>query len=286
MLHLLTSPNLPIFVVAGVMEVRPPASLSFRPAELLQLPTFDLAISHLFPSMRNDLRFLTTFFVLRIAFHTVYLADCMRPSSRLVTNDSWLPSILIALAGVLHVAWFHGGLNGYLKRKRSAKKQSLVETLDQPIDTLVKVDPTILEALPTTPEAQTPDDSPLVTPHTPSIAPMSLRDSYLFPNITMPTMPNLPTMSIPAISSMSIPTILTFSDMAAAFPKSLNTEHLGGFKHAVRLRWDEQRGMFAGMSPRGRGMSMRLSGLGFRKRGEAFSMEEDETHVVIKEVEE
>ncbi len=245
----------------------------------MQLPTFDLGISHLFPKTRNDFRFLTSFFLLRILFHGFVLIDCMRPSSRALTAESWTPTILIGIAGALHVSWFHGGVRGYIKRQRSLKKGVKVEQkVDEPrVDAAVQLDPNVLDTLPpTSPGEGTPEDSPLMTPYTPSQTPMTLRDSYLFPNISMPTMPNLPTMSIPAIPSLS--------DITSAFPKSLHTDMPNfGFRDAVKVRWDEQRGMFAGMGTRGRGMALDLGGLGLRRRGNLRGMEE-EVLVTAREV--
>lgn len=239
--------------------------------DLSQLPTFDLAISHLYPQVRNDFRFLTSFFLIRILFHAVVFLDCARPSSRAVTDGSYLPAIMYALAGFLHVSWFRGGLNGYVKRQRVAKSAVADPTLHEPIlDTAVEVDSTVLEGLPSmVPGAVTPDDFPIITPYTPSQTPMSLRDSYVFPTIVMPTMPNLTAMSIPAIPSIS--------DITAAFPKSLHSEHLSfGFKDVVKTRWDEQRGNFAGMGQRGREMALNLGGLGMRRRGTAVSSDDGE----------
>ena len=257
-------------------------------ADSRQIPTFDLAISHLLPHVRNDFRFLSSFFGLRIVFHAVLLLDCVRPSSRAVTDGSYIPSLMLATAGALHALWFHGGVRGYLKRQRALTKGVATEkkTIDEPvIDTAITADPTLWETLPSASSGEfTPEDSPLITPYTPSQTPMTLRDSYLFPNISIPTMPNLPTVSIPAIP--------TLSDITAALPKSLNAEHLNfafpenlnfGFKDAVKVRWDEQRGKFAGIGNRGRGMSLNLGGLRIRRRGLAMN-EEDEVRVVVREV--
>ena len=187
---------------------------------------------------------------------------------------------MLALAGILHVSWFRGGVSGYIKRQRATKQGRVAEkTTDEPlVDAAVKVDPTVLSTLPSPMlTAATPDDSPLITPYTPSQTPMSLRDSYIFPTITMPTMPNLPT--------MSIPTIPTLSDISAAFPKSLHADNLNfGFKDAVRTRWDEGRGKFAGLSNTRRGMALNLGGLGLRRRGAAANVAEDDVRMTVKEV--
>ena len=240
--------------------------------EVFQLPTFDLALSNLYPSVRNDLRFLSTFFLARILFHAIRLVDTARPSNRAVMGDTWLPTNLLFLAGVLHVSWFRGGLSGYLKRQRAAEKGRMADkSFDEPIlDSAIQVDPSIASHIPsTTPALGTPEDSPLITPYTPSQTPMSLRDSYLFPGISIPTLSDLPTVSIP-----------TFSDITAALPKSLNKENLNfGFRQAVKTRWEEQREMFVGMGARGRGMGLNLGGMSLRRRGAGSTMAEGEVSV-------
>jgi hypothetical protein len=243
---------------------------------LNQLPTFDLAISNLFPSVRNDLRFLSSFFLVRIAFHAVLLIDSLRPSSRAITDGSWVPAILLGLAFILHASWFRGGLHGYLKRRRAPEKGSLEDSKsvnESCVDAAIRLDPTILaNTLPSETVPATPEDSPLVTPYTPSQTPICLRDSYIFPNlpnITIPTMPNLPTVSIP-----NIPTLY---DLTAAFP----TQNINfGFKDAVKSRWDEQRERLGAMGNRGRGLAIGFGGLGLRRRQKL----DEGASVVVQEV--
>lgn len=197
-----------------------------------------------------------------------------------------MPGVTLSLALILHVSWFRGGLHGYLKRQRAAaksqsqsRKSEAVTTSaskartgeqimdDALIDSATKIDETIpantLPPAPSTSNLGTPEDSPLVTPYTPSHTPFSLRDSYVFPNlpITMPTMPHLPTVSIPALS---------LSDMS-------------GFKDAVRSRWEEQRGMFAAVRG-GRGMGLDLGNLRLRRRrvGKGAAEERDVNGVKIQ----
>lgn len=197
--------------------------------------------------------------MIRIAFHLVYLLDCLRPSSRAVTDGSYVPVGMLSLALVLHVSWFRGGLNGYIKRQKLSRKgrkirssevteeeEEMVELLNDPIvDTAATFDPTIpSNTLPSTPPllaaraTADDDDSPLLTPFTPGTTPMTLRDSYLFTSLptnlqslTIPTFPTLPTVSIPSIPSLS--------DLTANLPLAAREF---GFKEAVKNRWEEGRG--------------------------------------------
>jgi hypothetical protein len=182
-------------------------------------------------------------------------------------GNSWVPPIMLAVAGALHVMWFNGGVKGYLKRQRASRKAAKeTKAIQQPTQaSLTDVLPESIEPKPS-PNAITPQDSPLVTPYTPGTTPMTLRDSYLFPNLS-----NLPNVSIPTIPS--IPSIPTFADFTAALPKSLAPENMNfGFKDAVKNRWEEQRGRFEQV--RGRGMGLTLGGLGLRRR---FRSEAEDT---------
>ncbi|TXT10366.1 uncharacterized protein COLE_04300 [Cutaneotrichosporon oleaginosum] len=211
-------------------------SCIFLLAAIMELPTFDLAISNLFPPVRSDERFLTLMMCTRILFNTWLLADCARPTSRAVTEGSWIPTVILGLALTLHASWMQGGVRGYLRRRSKAAKAAKeveaawVAVPEQKTPLLAPTTPA-LEA--TTPSLNpvTPDESPLVTPHTPGQPVTMIRDNF-FPNITIPTMPNLP-----------IPAIPTLSDMAAALPQAkANLNQLQfGFAEAVNRRWEEHR---------------------------------------------
>jgi hypothetical protein len=180
-----------------------------------QIPTLDLALSNLFPSIRKDFRFLSSFFLIRILYNAVLLADCLRPSSRTVVGGSWVPAASLFMAGCLHVSWFHGGVLGYLKRKQALTRSKTASAMDI-VENRESVIAEVSDSPAITPD--TPEDSPLLTPRTPSIIPLSLRDSYL------------PTLAIPNLSLSSIP-----------IPSFPTTERNFGFKDAVKSRWDERR---------------------------------------------
>jgi hypothetical protein len=93
--------------------------------------------------------------------------------------------------------------------------------------------------------AGTPDDSPLVTPYTPSITPMSLRDSYL------------PTLAIPSLSLPALP----------SFP---TTDRNFGFKDAVKSRWEERRVVLGGVN-----FNLQQGAMNLRRRFGNVPNEED-----------
>jgi len=233
MVYCLNTRQSPVFITACIME----------------LPTFDLAVSNLFPFLRHDLRFLSSFFVIRLAFHLGYLIDCLRPSTRTTMDGSWVPTGVMSLAFVLHASWFHGGVKGYAKRARKATETPAADTTTEANAT---ADADAAESVPGTPE-----DSPLVTPHTPrSSAILSLPALAAIPQL--PNLAQIPTVSIPS-----------FSELTAALQ---SREHLAAeFKHAVKNRWEEQRGRFTEMrrgAGEGMNLNLNLGRLGLRRRGE------------------
>ncbi|KAK8869630.1 hypothetical protein IAR55_000197 [Kwoniella newhampshirensis] len=247
MMYLLNTRHIPIFLIGSVMEV----------------PTFDLALSNLFPQVRNDFRFLSSFFIFRIVFHAVMLVDCAR--SITITDGSYVPIAMFALTGILHVSWFCAGVTGYLKRRQispSGENWDNIKADDKGQDALLNavadIDSTVLEtALPTTP-----DSSPLITPRTPSQMP------YLFPNI-----PTLSISALPKVQIPNLPAIPSFNDMSAALNKET-------FKDAVKNRWDEQRGKLAVRSQgfRLKGMKIRRQVTIVGEQGDATEYPSDDHH--------
>jgi hypothetical protein len=140
----------------------------------------------------------------------------------------------------LHVSWFQGGVTGYIKRQR--RQTTVKETQDEPMENLLE--PTDISPV------GTPDDSPLVTPYTPSITPMSLRDSYL------------PTLAIPSLSLPALP----------SFP---TTERNFGFKDAVKSRWEERRVVLGGVN-----LNLQQGAMNLRRRfGNASAQEKEQEGV-------
>lgn len=233
MVHCATSLQSCVFVTAAVME----------------LPTFDLAISSLFPSVRSDERFLTLMLLTRILFNAVLLADALRPSSRRFTEDSWVPSIILALALSLHASWMRGGVIGYLKRRAKAKAAAKAAAKSTKSTKATKAAEVNGQA-----EAEaelggleggervngkerkpphldlggtTPDDSPLVTPYA---APA---DEGLFSGMAIPGLPGI----------HALPAIPKLSSLTEALPQAkagLSQLHLE-FREAVHARLEEHR---------------------------------------------
>lgn len=195
-------------------------SCVFVTASIMELPTFDLAISSLFPAVRNDERFLSLMLITRIIFNSVLLIDALRPSSRALTEGSWVPATILGLALVLHASWMRGGVVGYLKRRskaRAAAKQLAAEKAAAEAAVERERRPPHLEL-----GGATPEDSPLVTPYA---APA---DEGLFGVI--PGMGALP----------AIPTLSSLTDALPQAKANLSALH-SEFREAVHARLEEQR---------------------------------------------
>ena len=185
------------------------------------------------------------------------------------------------LALSLHVMWFKGGVTGYLRRSKAAraKRAEGQKTGDAIMDAAADIDPSVLSTVPSSsPEATTPEDSPLVTPYTPSAGPIPLRESYI-PSLHLPTLPHMPQFrqlphlsQLPSVSIPNIPSIPSISELTAAL--QAHRENINfGFKDAVRNRSRR----FSMMGGKGSVISLNfgnIGNLGLRRR-ETQTSEED-----------
>jgi hypothetical protein len=139
---------------------------------------------------------------------------------------SWVPAVLIASALPLHVMWFHGGVVGYLRRRRSKKPTSETETVTQsPFASSAQAEPQVLKdaahndieilASPVAADASkwdalapptpclgaaplTPPETPLMTPAT-SLGLSGAGSGYFFQNVnsSLPKLPSLYQLQLP-----------------------------------------------------------------------------------------
>lgn len=180
----------------------------------------------------------------RILLNVVLFVDSVRPATRAMTGN-WVPTVMLGSALALHSFWMYGGVTGYIRRRAKAAKARATAKVEKPVELDLSTPASGLA---------TPDESPLVTPHTPG-QPSLIIPQHLFPNISIPTMANIP-----------IPNIPTLSGMAAALPQAkANLEHLSfglrEAKEAMRERWHEQREMWTEQRER-----LAAAGLRLRRR--------------------
>lgn len=140
MYYMDTTPYSGLFMLAAVMEVRVLPTFTQRLTNhcLLQIPTFHLKISTLYPSTRNDTLFLTTFFLTRLLFHAYMITSFVLPpptkpifshlgiSAGKTLMHSPVPAWLNAMAFPLHLTWVVGAMKGYLRRRRRLSGKSAI----------------------------------------------------------------------------------------------------------------------------------------------------------------
>ena len=229
-----------------------------------QIPTLDLGLSNLFPQVRNDLRFLTSFFVIRIALNLFMVFDCSRSTSRDMFDNAWMPTAMLSLALLLHVMWFKGGVTGYLRRHAKTASQPLKDPVMKAAD---RIDSTVDSGLPDAsddPALLSPEDSPIITPHTPSTGAVPLRDSLFFSNLpALPNLASIPNLGhLPTVSMPNLPSLAELTNALHAHRENINF----GFKDAVKMRIGEQRDRFAGLAG-ARGINLpNFGNLGLRRR--------------------
>jgi len=89
---------------------------------LMELPTFLLAISSLYPRLRSNIAFAVAFFVTRILLHIVWCISYLIPTNRAhTTGGSILPSVMLAGIFPLHAIWFQGCLKGFIRRYKDRR---------------------------------------------------------------------------------------------------------------------------------------------------------------------
>jgi hypothetical protein len=93
---------------------------AFAPSFMLmtveELPTFILALGSVFPSLRSDLGFGISFFLLRIVYHGYVMMRGIQVGVHTFT------SCLFGLTMVMHIFWFRGWVVSYLNPKKKDKK--------------------------------------------------------------------------------------------------------------------------------------------------------------------
>lgn len=93
---------------------------------LMELPTFVLGITSLYPHLRSNVIFAVTFASTRIVLHAILCISYLLPKNHASTHGSWVPSIILACVFPLHAFWFRGCINGFIKRARAGNPSPVV----------------------------------------------------------------------------------------------------------------------------------------------------------------
>jgi len=89
---------------------------------LEELPTAILALGHVFPSLRSDWGFGSTFFVLRLCYH-IYMA-----SYAFLSGVETIVTVLFCLTTCMHAYWFYGWVTMMKKNERKRKRRPSQES--------------------------------------------------------------------------------------------------------------------------------------------------------------
>ena len=91
-------------------------SAPFLLSTIEELPTFILALGSVFPSLRSDIFFGSSFFMLRILFHSFLLYCCPLDS---------IKAVFIAMSMIMQLLWFAKWTKTYLPKLISGEKEKL-----------------------------------------------------------------------------------------------------------------------------------------------------------------
>lgn len=99
---------------------------------IFELPTFVMGIACMFPRLRSNIGFTSTFFLTRIFFHFALILTMASPKGRQAAfvDGSWAPFFCITLPFPMHLWWGYKAIRGMQRRaaKRRLQKQTRLES--------------------------------------------------------------------------------------------------------------------------------------------------------------
>jgi hypothetical protein len=96
-----------------------PFSSAFCLVCIEELPTFILALGSMFPSLRSDMGFGVSFFILRIVYHFFIMAR------GIFVKVHPVQTAMYGLTFIMHLFWFHGWVTGMKKKKGEKGEKGL-----------------------------------------------------------------------------------------------------------------------------------------------------------------
>ncbi|KAF5367275.1 hypothetical protein D9615_010445 [Tricholomella constricta] len=91
----------------------------------MEIPTFIMGITTLYPPLRSNVLFALAFFTTRIALHIVLAISYISHENRIhTTGGSFVPAILLAGILPLHAVWFTRCIRGFIRRRRAGQQQA------------------------------------------------------------------------------------------------------------------------------------------------------------------
>ncbi|EDR04263.1 uncharacterized protein LACBIDRAFT_304801 [Laccaria bicolor S238N-H82] len=88
----------------------------------MEIPTFVLGFTNLYPHLRSNVFFAVSFFLTRILFHIILAISYLLPHNRHhTTGGSFLPAGLLAMIFPMHAMWFRGCIKGFQRRRAESR---------------------------------------------------------------------------------------------------------------------------------------------------------------------
>lgn len=120
-----------VYILVVELAIRRSWSHIFCLCGSMEIPTFILSITILYPRFRSNVLFAVSFFMTRISLHIVLAISYLSTDNRAhTTGGSFVPSMLLAGILPLHVTWFVGCIKGFIRRHRqkaACQTPSIVE---------------------------------------------------------------------------------------------------------------------------------------------------------------
>ncbi|KAH7912904.1 hypothetical protein BJ138DRAFT_1060189 [Hygrophoropsis aurantiaca] len=92
---------------------------------VMEIPTFILALGTLYPILRADVLFATSFFATRITLHIALCISFF--TDRSVSSGSSAPAIILGCIFPLHAFWFYGCLKAFVKRAQARRTPQVIK---------------------------------------------------------------------------------------------------------------------------------------------------------------
>ncbi|CAK5274067.1 unnamed protein product [Mycena citricolor] len=117
-----------IYLFITQLAIRADWAHLFCFAAFMEFPTVILGVGSLVPQMRSNILFAATFFVTRIVFHSVLICTFAMPQYR--PSGSLVPSGILVSVLPLHLLWFSGCIQGFLRRAKARAAAPLAAHTD------------------------------------------------------------------------------------------------------------------------------------------------------------
>ncbi|KIJ95923.1 hypothetical protein K443DRAFT_108043 [Laccaria amethystina LaAM-08-1] len=114
-----------MYIIIVELTIKRSWSHIFCLCAAMEIPTFILGFTNLYPQLRNNVFFAVSFFLTRILFHIILGVSYLLPHNRHdTTGGSFLPACLLAIIFPMHAMWFHGCIKGFQRRRAESRAKA------------------------------------------------------------------------------------------------------------------------------------------------------------------